>query len=153
MSYAASAGTSTWAYAQRVPGEPVLKSMGNSTLRFGADIGSTLQVRSEILRAVGPGAALGIRTPAAAVQTVHRATELLSAFTAAYEIATQTAADDEMDLPNLSIWGLALTVLVGLGRSLDVSTPLMTPLQLGGLAAEWHEHGLNIEIRFRGAAD
>ncbi len=48
---------------------------------------------------------------------------------------------------------LTEATLVRLTFGLAVDAPLLTPLQGGGLGAEWHAFGLNIELRYRGPYD
>jgi hypothetical protein len=59
------------------------------------------------------------------------------------------AAADEADPPSMEIWQNAWDALAFFQTKLPA--PLLAPLQLGGLSAEWHERGMNIEVRFRGA--
>lgn len=68
------------------------------------------------------------------------------AFAAGLELAWTQAKADEMDPPNSSVWECARARIAATG---GVPAPMVSPLQLGGAAVEWHGHGLNIEARFR----
>lgn len=62
------------------------------------------------------------------------------------DIMQEMVLADEIGLPDINIWRLALSKIgpyVG-----DINPPLAYPLQLGGLSLEWHENGINLEIRF-----
>jgi hypothetical protein len=60
-------------------------------------------------------------------------------------------AADEMDPPDPEVWRFAETLLVSFAEFLP--PPLVHPLQLGGVSCEWHERGMNIELRVRGLGD
>ena len=57
--------------------------------------------------------------------------------------------EDEAAPHNVQTWLFAAQELVSLFTNLDLPLPLILPLQNGGIGAEWHEQGLNIELRFR----
>jgi hypothetical protein len=81
----------------------------------------------------------------------HRARHLVDAWLAAVSEAFEFAAEDGAAPPSSDIWAFALMALL---KDCDkVSIPQINPLQLGGVCAEWHELGMNIEIRFRGVDD
>lgn len=70
--------------------------------------------------------------------------------------ARSMAEDGEMEAPDADTWNaanLALTAFLAgpLAEALDM--PLISPMRRGGLSAEWHERGMNIELRFRGPHD
>jgi hypothetical protein len=67
--------------------------------------------------------------------------------------ATEWNNTGDIDLPNPHTWVFAAGSLVRLTFGLAVDAPLLTPLQGGGLGAEWHAFGLNIELRYRGPYD
>ena len=58
-------------------------------------------------------------------------------------------ADDEGMPLNIQTWTYAAQELMSIISTLDIQLPLMLPLQNGGIGAEWHDSGLNIELRFR----
>jgi hypothetical protein len=77
--------------------------------------------------------------------------DFFDAIKAGASLAIEMAMADEMDAPDFDIWksaSIRLIPYVG-----QVSPPLVHPLQLGGVSFEWHDAGLNIEIRFRGPQD
>ena len=49
-------------------------------------------------------------------------------------------------------WLHAAHSIKGVSRYLDIPVPLVLPLRDGGVGVEWHECGLNIELRFRYSA-
>ena len=73
--------------------------------------------------------------------------EFRAAFQSALLAAMEATSQDEADPPDPQIWNAATTWLAR--YAVNVATPLLCPLQLGGLSIEWHDHGLNIEARFR----
>jgi hypothetical protein len=100
------------------------------------------------LRAIAPS-----RTAGAAHD---RLDALATAFFDALAEAGCMVEDDEIEAPDADTWNaanLALSAFLAgpLAEALDV--PLILPMRRGGLSAEWHERGLNIELRFRGPTD
>lgn len=137
MSYAATVDTSTW---------------GSVGRRFWLSTGSQLTRGIDVIRrAAMPGAALGIASPGAIMSSMQRGRELLDAYRSVMEMAVEMAAADEADPPSPETWGFAFLALLSFSAKLPL--PLLSPLQLGGLSAEWHERGMNIELRFRGVDD
>jgi hypothetical protein len=63
--------------------------------------------------------------------------------------AAEELSEGVLDPPNLETWTFAWGVLTQLVMSNLISLPIVMPLQSGGVGAEWHEAGLNIELRFR----
>lgn len=57
-------------------------------------------------------------------------------------------AEDGDPLDNQTLQ-YAIQSLLPLIASLQLPTPLILPLQAGGIGAEWHMCGMNIELRFR----
>ncbi len=96
-------------------------------------------------------AALGATTPRDVRAEALREQDFAAAFNAAAELAHEMVTADEMDLPDPDIWNCAWTSLSQFAAKL--TAPLVNPLQLGGVSCEWHEHGMNIELRFRGIND
>ena len=75
-----------------------------------------------------------------------------SALADAFNEALFLAEQEEFEIPDDRSWIFALAFLRRIfcdPRSVRLELPLILPLDLGGLSAEWHNHGLNIEIRFR----
>jgi len=98
-----------------------------------------------------PGVALGPRAPSVVMAELQREHNFMAAFASGLRFAAEMAAADEADAPNADIWAYAW-------RELRPFAPLLppllvNPLQLGGVSCEWHEVGINIELRFRGLAD
>ena len=77
--------------------------------------------------------------------------KLREAMIAGAELAQEMVEADEMDPPDVGVWRMAvIRIDPFVGR---VNPPLVYPLQLGGVSLEWHENGINLEIRFRGQED
>lgn len=77
--------------------------------------------------------------------------EFLIALADAVALADKLAAENEADPRSPVIWSYAIEAIYPF---IDLApTPLFIPLQQGGLAVEWHDRGLNIELRFRAVAD
>ncbi len=95
--------------------------------------------------------ALGATTPRDVRAEALREQDFAAAFNTAAELADEMVAADEMDHPDPDIWNCAWTRLSPFAATL--AAPLVSPLQLGGVSCEWHEHGMNIELRFRGIDD
>jgi len=98
-----------------------------------------------------PGTALGLMPPSAMREFEKKKRDFFDAIKVGANLAIEMAIADEMDAPNFDLWksaSIRLIPFVG-----QVSAPLVHPLQLGGVSFEWHDAGLNIEIRFRGPQD
>jgi hypothetical protein len=81
-----------------------------------------------------------------------RSHELDSAFACAFGEALFLAEQDEIEAPEDRCWIFAHEVLNKIfcdPKFAKLDLPLILPLDLGGLSIEWHDHDLNIEIRFR----
>lgn len=97
---------------------------------------------------VPPGSSLGGISPTSTIQRIQRVSGFDQAWKEAEEAAFEMSQDGEMAPLDRSIWNVAFDYLKTYSAILDA--PLITPLQQGGVCAEWHEAGLNIELRFRG---
>jgi hypothetical protein len=75
--------------------------------------------------------------------------EFRQCFSDAVALSKSMADEDEAAPFNLQTWTYAAQQLNSLVHGFDLPMPLLLPLQNGGLGAEWHEKGLNIELRFR----
>ena len=82
---------------------------------------------------------------------LQRTRDFLEAFTTGFRLALDTAAADEADPPAIETWTKALEKLRPFAHLLPPM--LVSPLQLGGVSCEWHELGINLELRFRGLTD
>jgi hypothetical protein len=91
------------------------------------------------------------QAPAALTQRIvaSKSSEFLRCFTDSVELSKSMAAEGEAAPLNLQTWSYAAQQLNSLVHNFDLPMPLLLPLQNGGLGAEWHEKGLNIELRFR----
>lgn len=160
MSDAAVWSTATWAIAPRRRGRSS-QSEGPLADRVEIAGGNWLTVDAvhiikslrlpAITQIVHVGAALGATTPREVRVEAMREQEFAAAFNAASELASEMVAADEIDGPDPDIWNSAWTSLSPFAAKL--AAPLVNPLQLGGVSCEWHERGMNIELRFRGRDD
>jgi len=57
--------------------------------------------------------------------------------------------EGEIDPIDVQTWQFAWQSLSGIAETYDLVPPLIAPLQGGGVGVEWHDRGLNIELRFR----
>jgi hypothetical protein len=71
------------------------------------------------------------------------------ALTDALQLSDTMVASDESDPVDHQTLLYAIQSLAPLVLSLKISPPLILPLQNGGIGAEWHTSGMNIELRFR----
>jgi hypothetical protein len=90
--------------------------------------------------------------PAVLTEQSVRATlveELYKALIEAIELSKTMVAEDEAAPINGQTYFYAVEVLAPLIIAMELPVPLILPLQNGGIGAEWHDHGMNIELRFR----
>jgi hypothetical protein len=73
----------------------------------------------------------------------------VQALTEAIELCNTMIADGEGDPIDAQTLLYAIQSLVPLIISLEMPPPLVLPLQNGGIGAEWHTYGMNIELRVR----
>lgn len=99
------------------------------------------------IRSTPPGAAVGSDWPTGRTPTPEPARELQRVFTGAWAEGWELVTAGELVPPNVRIWAFALWWTLHYADM--VSSPIVCPLQHGGVSVEWHAHGLNIEIRFR----
>jgi hypothetical protein len=71
------------------------------------------------------------------------------ALTEALELCDTMVADEEGDPVNDQTLLYAIQSLAPLIISFQLPPPLILPLQNGGIGAEWHTSGMNIELRVR----
>ena len=91
-------------------------------------------------------------SPAALTERSVRATlveELRKALIEAIELSKTMVDEDEATPINDQTYFYAVEVLAPLIFAMELPVPLILPLQNGGIGAEWHDHGMNIELRFR----
>ena len=81
------------------------------------------------------------------VQT--RREDFTKALIEAVKLSDALVAEEEAGPPNWQTWTYAIDALAALFISMNLPTPLILPLQNGGIGTEWHERGMNIELRFR----
>jgi hypothetical protein len=67
----------------------------------------------------------------------------------ALELNATMADAEEGDPFDVQTWQYAVQSLEPLIASLELPTPLILPLQNGGISLEWHAAGMNVELRFR----
>ncbi len=91
-------------------------------------------------------------SPAALTERSVRATlveELRKALIEAIELSKTMVAEDEAAPINDQTYFYTVAVLAPLIIAMELPVPLILPLQNGGIGAEWHDHRMNIELRFR----
>ena len=71
----------------------------------------------------------------------------------AVDQAVAMADEGEIAPPNAQTYQFAIVSLAPLAHVFALPAPLLLPLQDGGIGAEWHDHGLNVELRFRAPYD
>jgi hypothetical protein len=81
--------------------------------------------------------------------TAVRFEEFRQSFNEAIDLSNAMTTEDEAAPLNIQTWTYAARELISLLLAFDVRLPLILPLQNGGIGVEWHERGLNIELRFR----
>lgn len=104
------------------------------------------------LEAPQPASTVAQELPAALTERSVRkrlVDELSKAFIDAIELSKTMVADDEAAPINDQTYFYAFSVLAPPVVTMELSVPLILPLQNGGIGAEWHDHGMNIELRFR----
>jgi len=67
----------------------------------------------------------------------------------AYELSSAMIAEGEISPIDVQTLNYAVQSLAPLITSLKLPSPLILPLQNGGIGAEWHACRMNIELRFR----
>jgi hypothetical protein len=75
--------------------------------------------------------------------------KLLDALTEASELSETMVSEDEASPIDDQTLSYAIGALTPLFISMEIPAPLILPLQNGGIGAEWHDFGMNIELRFR----
>jgi hypothetical protein len=91
-------------------------------------------------------------SPAAFTERTVRAAlvdELGTALIEAIELSTTMVAEDEAAPINEQTYFYTVEVVEPLINKMKLPVPLILPLQNGGIGVEWHDHGMNIELRFR----
>jgi hypothetical protein len=90
-------------------------------------------------------------SPAALTERAVRARleEFGKAVAEAIELSDAMVAENEAAPINYQTLTYAVEALAPLIVAMGLSSPLMLPLQNGGIGAEWHDVGMNIELRFR----
>lgn len=86
---------------------------------------------------------------ASAEASLRRIASFQEALNDALELNSEMVHDEEgdpVDSQTLQYAALSLSPLIAF---LELPTPLILPLQNGGIGAEWHASGMNIELRFR----
>ena len=71
----------------------------------------------------------------------------------AIELSKTLVAENEAAPINDQTYFYVVNVLAPLIVGMELPVPLILPLQNGGIGAEWHDHGMNIELRFRNPYD
>lgn len=160
MSQALAYDTSTWS----APNFRTGRSAGNypwdtrnaedflDSGNFGRGVGRRVETPVSVMEfQPPPGAALGLATPSGIKARARKIKDFFEALQAGILLAISLVADDEIDVPDLNLWKSTISKMLSYAG--QISAPLVHPLQLGGVSFEWHDAGMNIEIRFRGEQD
>lgn len=67
----------------------------------------------------------------------------------AIELSETLVSEDEASPIDEQTFAYAMRILTPLFITMEIPAPLILPLQKGGVGAEWHAFGMNIELRFR----
>jgi hypothetical protein len=81
--------------------------------------------------------------------SAQRIDRFFEALSDALELNATMADAEEGDPFDVQTWQYAVQSLEPLIASLELPIPLILPLQNGGISAEWHAAGMNVELRFR----
>ena len=79
----------------------------------------------------------------------NRIEKFVEAVNEALELSNAMVASEESDPLDPQTFIYAIQSLIPLIAALKLPSPLILPLQGGGVGAEWHSEGINIELRFR----
>jgi hypothetical protein len=69
----------------------------------------------------------------------------------AIDLSRDMVADGEADPIDWAVFNDAIRTVLRIAGNPPASCPLILPLRNGGIGMEWHDRGLNIELRFRAA--
>jgi hypothetical protein len=79
----------------------------------------------------------------------ERFAEFRKALSEAIKLSETMVFEDEASPIDDQTLSYAVSALTPLFISVEIPAPLILPLQNGGIGAEWHAFGMNIELRFR----
>ena len=79
----------------------------------------------------------------------ERLEKFYQALDEAMELLETMISEDEASPIDQQTFNYAMTVLRPLFMETEMLAPLVLPLQGGGIGVEWHDFGMNIELRFR----
>jgi hypothetical protein len=82
-------------------------------------------------------------------QVQERIERFVAALNEALELSSSMVASEEADPLASDTLEYAIQSLLPFIMALEMPPPLILPLQSGGIGAEWHESGINVELRFR----
>nr|WP_294509225.1 hypothetical protein [uncultured Rhodopila sp.] len=99
--------------------------------------------------AAPPGAS-GLTTALAAAADDAATRAFHAAVTKAMELSEAMVVAGDAEPIDQTILADTVRLLLPAISSLGLPSPVVLPLQNGGIGAEWHERGMNIELRFRG---
>jgi hypothetical protein len=91
----------------------------------------------------------GISPPQVNEYTADRKGEFIVAFQEALNQHNLMSSEADIDPIDPQTWEYAWQSLSAIAKTHDLPPPLVSPLQGGGVGAEWHDRGMNIELRFR----
>jgi len=93
---------------------------------------------------------VGVGALTASVEaSLQRIASFKEALNDTLELNSEMVHDEEGDPIDSQTVQYAILSLSPLIASLELPTPLILPLQNGGIGTEWHAFGMNIELRFR----
>jgi hypothetical protein len=76
-----------------------------------------------------------------------------AALAEAMELSEAMVAEDDAEPIDRMMLDESVGFLLPVISSLGLPPPVVLPLRNGGIGAEWHERGMNIELRFRRRSD
>ena len=97
------------------------------------------------------GNSTGTRTSLFAASNAR--TDLFAAIDEALRISQELVESGEASPIDRQTLEFAIKNIEPMAISMWLPPPLALPLQRGGIGFEWHSHGLNVELRFRGPFD
>ena len=127
-----------------------IRALASATILTTSVVSTTLPGWMQLGSAV-PVQGVRQQSPAAltARSSYSKLEELGKALEDAIQLSDALVAEDEAAPLNAQTFMYAVEALTSLIEETEAPAPLVLPLQNGGIGAEWHDLGLNIELQFR----